>query len=151
MPAVAGTATAQAAKAPVVAQVAPMDVFVGQTLTLRGRNFRTGIGKNTVAFKRKGAKVVFVRSDKSTKKMLKVKLPKRLEKSLPVVNGSLSRRGSGAARARRGSAAASLRSRYVADRWTWPQAPPRPSIVGPQMPASPTSPIVELSSRPCRR
>ena len=84
VPAVAGTATAEAAKAPVVKQVAPKNVFVGQTLTLRGRNFRPGIGKNTVAFKRKGAKVVFVRSDKSTKKMLKVKLPKRLEKVLVV-------------------------------------------------------------------
>ena len=61
VPAVAGTATAQAAKAPVVTKVAPKHVFVGQTLTLRGRNFRTGIGKNTVAFKRKGAKVVLVR------------------------------------------------------------------------------------------
>ena len=88
VPAVAGTATAEAAKAPVVEQVTPKHVFVGQTLTLRGRHFRPGIGKNTVAFKRKGAKVVLVRSDKSTKKMLKVKLPKRLEKILPVVNGT---------------------------------------------------------------
>ena len=105
VPAVAGTTPAEAAKAPVVEQVAPMDVFVGQTLTLRGRNFPPGIGKNTVAFKRKGAKVVLVRSDKSTKKMLKVKLPKRLEKILPVVNGKPSRRGSSCACCRRGSAA----------------------------------------------
>src|SRR5918992_594021 len=41
----------------------------------------------TVAFKRKGAKVMLVRSDKSTKKLLKVKLPKRLEKVLVVRNG----------------------------------------------------------------
>jgi hypothetical protein len=88
VPAVAGTAPAEAAKAPVVKQVAPKKVFVGETLTFRGRHFRAGIGKNTVAFKRKGAKVVLVRSDKSTKKMLKVKLPKRLEKVLPVVNGT---------------------------------------------------------------
>ena len=143
VPAVAGTATAQAAKAPVVTQVAPMDVFVGQTLTLRGRNFRTGIGKNTVAFKRKGAKVVFVRSDKSTKKMLKVKLPKRLEKSLPVANGK--------------PVATRLQLRVLSTRFgrrftsvamspivgPEPQAPPRPSIVGPQQPpTSPTSPIV---------
>ena len=143
VPAVAGTATAEAAKAPTVAQVAPMDVFVGQTLTLRGRNFRTGIGKNTVAFKRKGAKVVFVRSDKSTKKMLKVKLPKRLQKILPVVHGT--------------PVATRLQLRVLSTRFgrrftsvamspivgPEPQAPPRPSIVGPQNPpASPTSPIV---------
>ena len=118
VPAVAGTATAEAAKAPVVTKVAPKDVFVGQTLTLRGRNFRTGIGKNTVAFKRKGAKVVLVRSDKSTKKMLKVKLPKRLRED-----------PAGRARDARGDAAPAARAldavrpplhigRHVADRWT---------------------------------
>ena len=88
VPAVAGTATAEAAKAPVVKRVTPKRVFVGETLTLRGKHFRPGIAKNTVAFKRSGAKVMLVRADKSTKKMLRVKLPKRLEKVLPVANGT---------------------------------------------------------------
>jgi hypothetical protein len=88
VPAVAGTATAEAAKAPVVKRVTPKRVFVGETLTVRGRHFRPGIAKNTVAFRRKGAKVVLVRSDKSTRKMLKVELPKRLEKVLPTANGT---------------------------------------------------------------
>jgi hypothetical protein len=84
---VTGTATAHAAKAPVVKRVTPKRVFVGETLTIRGRHFRPGIGKNTVAFRRSGAKVVLVRAGKSTKKMLKVELPKRLEKALLVRNG----------------------------------------------------------------
>jgi hypothetical protein len=83
----AAPATADAAKAPIVKRVTPKRVFVGETMTIRGRYFRPGIGKNTVAFKRKGAKVVLVRADKSTRKMLKVKLPKRLEKALLVSNG----------------------------------------------------------------
>src|SRR5688500_1434012 len=58
----AGTSTAEAAKAPVVKRVSPKNVFIGETLTIHGRYFRSGIGKNTVAFKRKGAKVVLVRS-----------------------------------------------------------------------------------------
>src|SRR5215216_851641 len=83
VPAVAGTTTAHAAThAPVVKRVAPHRVFVGETLTLYGRHFRRGIGRNTVAFKRAGAKVVFVRAGKSTAKLLKVTLPKRLEKVL---------------------------------------------------------------------
>jgi hypothetical protein len=84
----AGTSTAEAAKAPVVKRVSPKNVFVGETLTVHGRYFRPGIGKNTVAFKRKGAKVVLVRSGKSTKKLIRVELPKRLEKLLPVANGT---------------------------------------------------------------
>ncbi len=128
VPAVAGTATAQAAKAPVVTKVAPKNVFVGQTLTLRGRNFRTGIGKNTVAFKRKGAKVVLVRSDKSTKKMLKVKLPKRLEKSRwSCATAFLRPRASRSACSPRGSAEAT-------------RVPPMSPIVGPEKPPAPPRP-----------
>ena len=87
-PAAAGTATAEAAKAPVIKRVTPKNVFVGETLTIHGRHFRPGIGKNTVAFKREGAKVLLVRADKSTKKKLLVKLPKRLENLLVVQNGT---------------------------------------------------------------
>jgi hypothetical protein len=89
VPAAAGTSTADAAKrAPVVKRVTPKKVFVGETLTIRGRYFRPGIGKNTVAFRRKGAKVVLVRAGKSTRKLIRVKLPKRLEKLLPVRSGT---------------------------------------------------------------
>jgi hypothetical protein len=84
----AAPATAEAAKAPVVKRVTPKRVFVGETMTIRGKHFRRGIGKNTVAFKRKGAKVVLVRAGKSTAKMMRVKLPKRLEKVLRVENGT---------------------------------------------------------------
>jgi hypothetical protein len=93
LPAAAGTATADAAKrkkphSPVVKKVAPKHVFVGETLTIYGRYFRRGVNKNTVAFKRKGEKVVFVKAEKGTTKLLKVTLPKRLEKALVVQNGT---------------------------------------------------------------
>jgi len=89
VPAVAGTATADAkTRAPVVKRVTPKRVFVGETLTIHGRHFRRGVFKNTVAFKRRGAKVVLVRADKSTTKLIKVELPKRLEKVLLVQNGT---------------------------------------------------------------
>jgi hypothetical protein len=89
VPAVAGTATADAKTyAPVVKRVTPKRVFVGETLTIRGKHFRRGVNKNTVAFKRRGAKVVLVAAEKSTTKMMKVTLPKRLEKVLLVQNGT---------------------------------------------------------------
>jgi hypothetical protein len=93
LPAVAaGPATADAAKRskrlPVVTKITPKKAFVGETLTIRGRHFRPGVNKNTVAFKRRGARVVFVKAAKGTKKLLKVELPKRLEKVLLVKNGT---------------------------------------------------------------
>jgi hypothetical protein len=89
VPAVAGTTTAHAkTHAPVVTRVSPINVFVGETLTIHGRYFRRGVNKNTVAFKRTGAKAVFVKADKGTTKLLKVTLPKRLENVLVVKNGT---------------------------------------------------------------
>jgi hypothetical protein len=89
VPAVAGTTTAQAkTHSPIVKRITPKHVFVGQMLTIHGRYFRRGLNKNTVAFKRNGAKAVFVKADKGTTKLLKVTLPKRLEKVLAVKNGT---------------------------------------------------------------
>jgi hypothetical protein len=89
VPASAGTATADAkSRAPVVKSVAPKKVFVGETMTIRGRHFRRGVNKNMVAFKRKGAKVVLVPAERGTTKLLKLELPKRLEKVLLVQNGT---------------------------------------------------------------
>jgi hypothetical protein len=85
---VTGTATADAKKAPVVKRVTPKNVFVGETMTIRGRHFRRGVNKNLVAFKRKGQKVVLVPAGRGTSKLLKVELPKRLEKVLLVQNGT---------------------------------------------------------------
>jgi hypothetical protein len=89
VPAVAGT-TAHAAtkRTPIVKRITPKQIFVGETLTIRGRNFRRGVNKNTVAFKRRGAKVVFVKAGKGTTKLLRVTLPKRLERVLVVRNGT---------------------------------------------------------------
>src|ERR671911_3192015 len=77
LPAIAaGPATADAAKRskrlPVVTKITPKNAFVGDTLTIRGRYFRPGVNKNTVAFKRRGARVVFVKAAKGTQKLLKV-------------------------------------------------------------------------------
>jgi hypothetical protein len=89
VPAVAGTTTASAkTRAPVIKKVTPKRVFVGEKLTIRGHHFRRGVDKNTVAFKRSGAKVVFAKAEKATTKMLVVTLPKRLEDVLVVRNGT---------------------------------------------------------------
>ena len=73
---------AKKAKAPVITSVSPMKAAVGETLTIKGRNFRKGKGRNSVGFKRDGSAVIFVKSDISTARMLKVKVPKRLEEQM---------------------------------------------------------------------
>jgi hypothetical protein len=88
VPAVAGTTANAKSRAPVVTSITPKHVYVGETLTIRGHHFRRGLNKNTVAFKRRGAKAVFVKADKGTTKMLRFTLPKRLEDILVVQNGT---------------------------------------------------------------
>jgi hypothetical protein len=87
--AAAPSAIAKSPRPPVINSVAPKSVAIGQTLTLRGKHFRRGRGKNTVVFKRDGAKAVFVKADLSTKKMLTVTLPSRLATSLAVKDGEM--------------------------------------------------------------
>jgi hypothetical protein len=71
---------AQKPKSPVITSVSPMTAKIGDTLTIKGHNFRKGKGKNSVGFKRDGSAVVFVRSDLSTFSKMTVKLPAKLEK-----------------------------------------------------------------------
>src|SRR5688572_6970948 len=71
--------SAQAAKrAPKITSVSPMQVAVGQSLEVRGRYFVRGRLKNTLVFKRDGARAVFVKADVATKRLLRVTIPERL-------------------------------------------------------------------------
>jgi hypothetical protein len=81
-------ALAKARKAPVVTSISPKKLTIREKLTVRGRHFRRGKGRNTVVFKRPGARPVFVRADISTAKLMKVTVPKRLTRSLAVRNGT---------------------------------------------------------------
>src|SRR3954471_12897524 len=82
--AVAGAAAAPsyaAAKkqAPVISSIAPKDVAVGEQLTIRGKHFVPGRSRNTVVFKRDGARAVFAKAQVGTKKMLRIKVPTSLQ------------------------------------------------------------------------
>jgi hypothetical protein len=66
-------------KAPVITSVVPMDVAVGEQLTIRGRNFISGRNRNTVVFKRDGARAVFVKAAVGTRKMLRLRVPDSLQ------------------------------------------------------------------------
>lgn len=73
---------ATAATFPTVREVSPAKLGVGGTLTLLGRNFRAGTRKNTVVFKRDGARPIFVRAGRATSRKLVVTVPKSMLSSL---------------------------------------------------------------------
>ncbi|WP_084285529.1 IPT/TIG domain-containing protein [Solirubrobacter soli] len=68
------------AKAPVITKVTPKTAAVGTKLTIQGKNFTRGKGKNSVLFRRDKGKALFVKADVSTTKQLVVVVPKTLEK-----------------------------------------------------------------------
>ena len=74
------SAKKKAVKLPVVSSVRPMKVEIGQTLEVRGKNFLRGRNKNSVVFKRDGGKAVFVKAGVGTTKLLRVKVPAKLQK-----------------------------------------------------------------------
>jgi hypothetical protein len=76
-------------KQPVVTSIKPMKANIGDTITIYGRNFIRGKGRNTVVFKRDGARAVFVKSDVATLRQVRVVLPERLSDFLATKDGKL--------------------------------------------------------------
>ncbi len=67
---------------PSITKVSPMKLGVGDTLTLRGKSFRSGTGRNTVVFKRDGGRAVFVKAGKATRTTIRVRIPAKMLASL---------------------------------------------------------------------
>src|SRR3954454_8950851 len=65
-------------KAPVITSISPKKLNVGDTLTIRGRNFLPGNFRNTVAFQKPRAQAVFLKADKATKTTIKITLTSKL-------------------------------------------------------------------------
>jgi hypothetical protein len=71
---------------PVITSVKPLRLAIGDTLTITGRNFLPGRGRDTVVFFRDGAPAVFLRAGVSTKTRMKVKLTSKLGRWLTTRN-----------------------------------------------------------------
>lgn len=89
VPASALAAKKKAAKIPVVSKIAPLSVGIGETLTITGKNFVKGKGKNTVVFKRDKGRAIFVKAGDATSTQLTVVVPEKLRTFLPVTKGSV--------------------------------------------------------------
>lgn len=65
-------------KYPTITKISPRKLAVGEKLTIRGKNFRPGKKKSSVAFYRKGQPVIFVKADRSWKTKLVVTVPAKV-------------------------------------------------------------------------
>jgi len=73
---------------PTVSSVAPLTAGVGDQLTIKGNNFVAGKLRNTVFFKAGSKPAVSVKATQATKTMLKVVIPKSVEKYMTVKAGA---------------------------------------------------------------
>ena len=91
-PATAATKSAKKAdkKAPVVTKVSPKRAKVGDVLTITGKNFVKGRGKNQVFFYNPKGGGTWTKAETSTTKRLKVVVPAKLANLLPA-NGDEAR------------------------------------------------------------
>src|SRR6185437_4917382 len=76
-------------KAPTVKSIHPLNLNIGQKLTIRGTGFVKGKKKNTVVFMGAGKRVVWVKADKATTKTITVTLPTSLTAILANKSGAL--------------------------------------------------------------
>ena len=91
IPAAANAATARTSSVPTVSNVAPLNIAIGDQLTITGRNFRAGKGKNTVVFKRDGQRAVFVSAEQATATQIKLTIPAKLSQYLSRQKGGTAR------------------------------------------------------------
>jgi hypothetical protein len=72
---------------PVVSKVAPLDLTIGETLTITGKGFLPGHYANTVVFMRENVKPVFVKADDATKTRITLVVPDKLSAFLTQKGG----------------------------------------------------------------
>jgi hypothetical protein len=83
LPSTAAAAKKKPSKAPVVTKVSPKNAKVGDVLTVTGKNFVAGKGKNQVFFYTTKGGGTFTKADDASKTRLKVTVPAKLAALLP--------------------------------------------------------------------
>ena len=78
---------ASAASHPSIQKITPMQVKIGEKLTITGRGFVKGKGKTTVVFRRPGKRSIFATADAVSTTRLTVVVPAKLAAFLGKQNG----------------------------------------------------------------
>lgn len=73
---------------PYVKSVTPLNVSVGEEMTVEGFYFRKGYAENTVVFVAPDGRVAYVKSEHSTRTKLTVIVSKKVERLLNIENGA---------------------------------------------------------------
>jgi hypothetical protein len=76
--ALAASAPAKKVSYPTVRSVTPKKLGIGDTMTVSGSHFRKGKNRNTIVFKRDGARAVFIKAPKATTTRMTVVVPAKL-------------------------------------------------------------------------
>lgn len=92
IPALAKSRKARPAAAPVVKSVSPLQLKIGQKLTIHGSGFIKGKNRNTVVFMGSGKRVVWVKAGNATTRTITLTLPAKLSALLADKTGSLKAR-----------------------------------------------------------
>jgi hypothetical protein len=74
---------------PYVKSVTPLSASVGEEMTIKGFYFTPGYAENTVVFVSRDGRVAYVKSEHSTKKTIKVIVPKKIQRLLPKDDNGL--------------------------------------------------------------
>ena len=77
-PVAASDAAVKRTSYPEISKIAPMQLAIGETLTITGRNFVPGRDKNTVVFKRDKQRAIFAKAANASSRKLTVVVPEKL-------------------------------------------------------------------------
>ena len=80
-------AATKRAAAPRVVTVKPLHAGIGDTLTIRGTNFRPGRLATWIVFQRDRARPVFARAEVASRTQIRIKIPEKLRPFLSLKNG----------------------------------------------------------------
>ncbi len=73
---------------PVVKRVSPLKLGVGDLIRIQGSGFVVGRHKNTIVFKRDGERAIFVKGEISTRTVIKLHVPLKLQAYLKLSNAA---------------------------------------------------------------
>ena len=77
-PAASADAAKSRTKYPSVTKIDPLNLAIGDTMTITGRNFLKGKNRNTVVFKRTKQRAIFAKAVSATSTKIKVVVPEKL-------------------------------------------------------------------------
>jgi hypothetical protein len=87
-PAATADAAAKRTTYPSITKIDPMNLGIGETMTITGKGFVSGRNKNTVVFKRDKQRAIFAKAVSATSTRLKVVVPEKLRPFLVKTNGA---------------------------------------------------------------